>query len=421
MYKIPTLAAVALALTFGAARPAETQGFGDRLKKRAEEAAKRKTEDRVGQRAGEATDKVLDKAEGAVKCAATDQKCIDQAKADGKPVALTDEKGNVAGGGGSTASGGAAAKLKPGEGAWANFDFKPGERILFSDDLTRDEVGDFPRRWEFKGGNMEIVEWNGGRWLRAEGGELFIPLPETLPERFTLEFDLAGNGNAMAINFAGDVTGSNNVLQFGQHFAMLRSGEIDARGDFTPNTSEEPVRVSILVDGKYVKAYVNEKRVINVPNANMGRSNKIYMFVNGWSAETPRFITNLRIAAGGKKLYDALSEKGRVATQGIYFDSGSDRIRPESTPTLKEIAQMLKEHTDLTLTIEGHTDNVGNAATNQKLSEMRAEAVRQHLVSAYGVDASRLSAKGLGATKPVVGNDTAEGRQTNRRVELVKG
>ena len=81
---------------------------------------------------------------------------------------------------------------------------------------------------------------------------------------------------------------------------------------------------------------------------------------------------------------------------------------------------MLSEHADLKLTIEGHTDNVGAAATNQALSEKRAAAVRQYLIDNHSVDGARLTAKGLGATKPSASNDTPEGRQNNRRVELVK-
>jgi outer membrane protein OmpA-like peptidoglycan-associated protein len=172
-------------------------------------------------------------------------------------------------------------------------------------------------------------------------------------------------------------------------------------------------------DGKYVKVYLDDTRILNVPNADLGRSNKI-LFYSDATAEKPTLFGNFRVAAGGKKLYDALAEKGRVATQGIYFDTGSDRIRPESTPTLKEIGTMLKDHPDLKLAIEGHSDNVGSAGSNQALSEKRAAAVRQYLIESYQVDAARLTAKGLGAAKPAASNDTAEGRQQNRRVELVK-
>jgi OmpA-OmpF porin, OOP family len=81
---------------------------------------------------------------------------------------------------------------------------------------------------------------------------------------------------------------------------------------------------------------------------------------------------------------------------------------------------MLKDHADLKLAIEGHTDNVGQADANQTLSEKRAAAVRQFLIDSYGINGARLQAEGLGQTKPVASNDTPEGRQSNRRVELVK-
>jgi outer membrane protein OmpA-like peptidoglycan-associated protein len=178
-------------------------------------------------------------------------------------------------------------------------------------------------------------------------------------------------------------------------------------------------RGRVLADGKYMKVYLDETRVLNVPNADLGRGKQILFYTDG-DVSAPTLFGNFRIAAGGKKLYDALSATGRVATQGIYFDTGSDRIRPESSPTLKEIGTMLKEHPDLKLTIEGHTDNVGSAASNQALSEKRAAAVRQSLVDSYQVDGARLQAKGLGQTKPAASNDTPEGRQSNRRVELVR-
>jgi outer membrane protein OmpA-like peptidoglycan-associated protein len=174
-----------------------------------------------------------------------------------------------------------------------------------------------------------------------------------------------------------------------------------------------------MADGRYVKVYFNAMRVANVPNANLGRSNRIEVRMVG-QTDRPTFLGNIRIAAGGKKLYDALAEKGRVATQGIYFDTGSDQIRGESTPTLKEIGAMLTEHPDLKLTIEGHTDSVGEAAANQELSIRRAAAVKAYLVEKYRIDGARLTSVGFGETKPADSNDTPEGRQNNRRVELVR-
>ena len=87
---------------------------------------------------------------------------------------------------------------------------------------------------------------------------------------------------------------------------------------------------------------------------------------------------------------------------------------------LKTVAALIKSSGDAMLTIEGHTDNIGSAQYNQTLSEQRAEAVRQALVTRYAVPPARLSAKGFGLTRPVETNDTFEGRAHNRRVELAR-
>jgi outer membrane protein OmpA-like peptidoglycan-associated protein len=292
--------------------------------------------------------------------------------------------------------------------------------VLYADDFMKDEVGDFPRRMEFVSGTMEIVEWEKARWLRLTTTSKFnVQLAAPLPERYTLEFDYSVPGGEMWIYPAGEEKGGRIV--FGNGGAGGVGGE-GPQAHAQPNDAllGKVVRARVMADGKYVKVYVNDKRIANVPNFDPVRSNKFLFYVDG-NEENPALFGNFRVAAGGKKLYDALAEKGRVATQGIYFDTGSDRIRPESSPTLKEIAAMLTEHADLKLVIEGHTDNVGAAAANQTLSERRAAAVRQALMDSYGVAGDRLTAKGFGASKPAVGNDTPEGRQNNRRVELVKG
>jgi outer membrane protein OmpA-like peptidoglycan-associated protein len=388
------------------------QSMADRLKRRAEE-AKRKVEDAT-----------LDKAENAVKCAVTDTACQERAKAEGKKV-VVDSSAQAAPGAANAAATSGSSALKPGEGAWVNYDFVPGTRPLFVDDFTKDNVGDFPRRLEFLEGNMEVAEWKGARYLRVTSwpGRFAITLPEQLPERFTIEFDATPgyNSNWIIFKFADQAA---DDVRFRLYGGKGQGGVFGATHQSQGQTTQpigdgEIFRARIMADGRYVKVYMNDTRVANIPNAELGRSNKITVEIPG-KEDAAVFLTNLSVMAGGKKLYDAIAAEGRVATQGIYFDTGSDRIRPESTPTLKEIAAMLSEHADLKLMIEGHTDNVGQAAANQALSEKRAEAVRQTLVTSFGVDASRLAAKGLGATKPAASNETPEGRQQNRRVELVK-
>jgi outer membrane protein OmpA-like peptidoglycan-associated protein len=120
-----------------------------------------------------------------------------------------------------------------------------------------------------------------------------------------------------------------------------------------------------------------------------------------------------------QQLEKDLEGLGRARIYGINFDTDSDKIRDESKPTLDRIAALLKAKPDWKLSIEGHTDATATAQHNQQLSERRAAAVKVHLVAA-GIDATRLSAKGLGATKPAASNATAMGRAQNRRVELVK-
>jgi outer membrane protein OmpA-like peptidoglycan-associated protein len=142
------------------------------------------------------------------------------------------------------------------------------------------------------------------------------------------------------------------------------------------------------------------------------------MYMNG--SDNPIYIGPIRIAGGGRDLYDRLAEDGRVATQGILFATNSDRIRPESTPTLEEIGTMLKDHPELRIAIEGHTDSDGEDAYNQTLSEQRAAAVKAYLMATYGIQDSRLQTAGFGESKPVADNATPEGKQQNRRVELVR-
>jgi OOP family OmpA-OmpF porin len=101
----------------------------------------------------------------------------------------------------------------------------------------------------------------------------------------------------------------------------------------------------------------------------------------------------------------------------VLFDFGSTKIKSKAHPMLNETSDILKKNPEINFEIDGHTDNIGSAEYNTKLSEGRANAVMEYLVS-KGVDAKRLTAKGFGLTKPAASNDTQEGRAKNRRVEL---
>ncbi len=106
-------------------------------------------------------------------------------------------------------------------------------------------------------------------------------------------------------------------------------------------------------------------------------------------------------------------------TLNVQFDTNKAVIKEKYNDDIKKMADFMKEFPDTTAEIGGHTDNIASAAYNQKLSEKRANSVRQYLIDKFGIDGSRLTAVGYGLTKPAAGNDTEEGRQQNRRVEAV--
>jgi outer membrane protein OmpA-like peptidoglycan-associated protein len=126
------------------------------------------------------------------------------------------------------------------------------------------------------------------------------------------------------------------------------------------------------------------------------------------------------VVADASSMAKSIEETGRVAVYGIYFDTGKSTLKPESQPTLQEIAKLMKANQALKLYVVGHTDNTGALDANMKLSMDRAAAVINALVSQHSVNAASLKACGDGPTAPVATNDTEEGKALNRRVELVK-
>ena len=414
---------------------AQAQGglFG-RIKDR----AKQKVQETVDQTADSITDAAYDHTTHAFKCAVTDGSCVKRAQADGKPISIVDANGRPvssadsakaiasADGAATGASGSAAAGPPSLASIQTHSDFKQGERVLYQTDFADAVVGDFPRNIELGRGSVEAVSWNGEKLLRATSSAvLMIPLKEVLPQRFTMEFDYSGDpGWDTDVSFA-DADKNGNE---GGHVSFSTSGAADIAPAHGAESGASVggdgfggklIHCSIMADSNYVKVYINGQRVAQSPNAPLGRYNKIYVELTG-SKSSPAYFGNIRIGAGGRDMYSALTTAGRFTTHGILFATGSANIDPASAATLTEIGQMLQQHPDLKLEIDGHTDNVGNATANQALSEKRAASVKSYLVSNFQVAAGRLSSKGYGASKPVADNTTDDGRQQNRRVELVK-
>jgi outer membrane protein OmpA-like peptidoglycan-associated protein len=406
---------VAVVLSLSACTSAEE--ISDRIEREVDERVDRNVDRAVERGADETEDAIKDTAKG---------------KEDGEGDGDTptrDTGSDDASASADTPSSGEAAAMRPGEGVWANYDFVPGSRVLFFDDFTDDRVGDFPRSLTFRRGSMDVVEWEGGRALRGEGrGAFLVDLPETLPEQFTLEFDyhtpdFVNDIRVEFVNEDGEPAGVNYLVVDAASrgvgiAAYSRDGVASTQRVRDVLTSAmQPIR--LMVDGSYAKVYVGEERVANIPNADLGRTSTLRFDLADVRSK-PVYISNLRVAAGGRDLYAQIEADGKAVTRGILFDTGSAQIRPESTPTLKDIARMLENHPDLRLRIEGHTDATGSDQTNQSLSQQRAEAVMQYLVNEHGIDSSRLQAVGKGEGTPVASNDTPEGRQSNRRVELVR-
>ena len=114
-----------------------------------------------------------------------------------------------------------------------------------------------------------------------------------------------------------------------------------------------------------------------------------------------------------------LGEKGHIALYGIYFDTDKATIKPESAPTLAEMAKLLQGQPALNVFIVGHTDSQGSYEHNMTLSRQRAEAVAAALVTSYRIAKARLYTAGVGYLSPVGSNASDDGRALNRRVELV--
>ncbi|MEM7105506.1 MAG: OmpA family protein [Bacteroidota bacterium] len=296
-------------------------------------------------------------------------------------------------------------------------DFVAGDKIIFEDDQAYEQMGEFPSKWDLDYGTIENAQFDGQNVIAFASTGKIMPLmtKETyLTEVFTIEFDCyfhrVGN-EGYTIHF--DKISSIRVNYNNAHFkgSMSKANSVGLEAGWR--------HVSLSFNQRALKVYLNGERVLNIPNLKE-KPTKLLISALSHSASKgkPAMIKNIRIAEGGVKLYDRLMSEGKIITSDIHFDYNKATLKPTSLKEIRKIVDLMAEHPNLKISIEGHTDSDGSETSNQTLSEERAEAVRIAMIN-FGIAGERLTSKGLGESNPIDSNETHEGKARNRRVEFV--
>ena len=401
----------------------------DRILRNTRNRTERKVEKRIENRIDEAVDKTLDQIEESIDGTG---KSEDDAgsPAEGKEGAGP-SVGSAAEPGENVAEG---AKTAGPELIWSSFDFVPGDVIIFEDNLEGERNGEFPSKWDLVAGTIENANFGGENVIyfrRATSRQGIVPLikdsPEDyLPDAFTIEFDAYfeadRHNQTYNVNFY-DMKNHRRTmseLRIYVNKAVYDRSEGSYPGVRRTHIDEEAKwrRVSISFNQRALKVYLDEVRLINIPNITDNPTG-VTIRSNNPQSDRQSFIKNIRIAKGAVPLYDKFLTDGKIVTNGIRFDVNKATIRPESMGVINEIVQLMNEHPELKFSVEGHTDSDGSAELNQRLSEQRAEAVMKQMVT-MGIAADRLTSTGHGQSQPIAPNDTQENKAQNRRVEFVK-
>lgn len=412
---------------------ADAQQWLNRLGNSVKEAAENAVERRAEQKAEEVTEKALDKAEN---------KITGSSKSKGKEktrIETTDETEKL-----SENSKNTTQESNQKLSSKSNYDFVPGDKIIYYDDFSQDAIGDFPALWTSNGsGEVKTLNIAPGNWFHLNGEDAVYCYTSqlNLPENFIVEFDIIPDEEYQyGIQFTlyndkeDDAKELNDELYPGNgglHISLehdiwesrgYKDGEdwVDGEATKNPVIRETLNHVIIWIQKRRVRIYHQNEKVIDMPTNIYTGVQLNRMRFSGWDRNSTPFITNLKITTASPDIRSKLITEGKLITYGITFDVNKADVKPESFGTLKSIADVLKENETVKVKIIGHTDSAGDDALNLHLSGRRAESVKNELIKNFGIDASRMETEGAGETNPVAPNDTPDNKAQNRRVEFIK-
>jgi outer membrane protein OmpA-like peptidoglycan-associated protein len=437
IFRFLLLAGITVAIGSRTAHGQFLKKLGNDVKNAAQQGVDQAATDHAVNDAGNATDKAISDAE---KAAGNAAKGSNGQTADDSASPASGNNAVAAGSGANTAAGSSTVS-PPSIKSYQNYDFVPGDTILFADDFTEDQNGEFPSHWELGGGQAVVNQVAGKPAFCLTQGNYCVVKPRMkntsyLTDPFTIEFDTycdensSSQGSPLLSLYYTDKDGNNTSSDI-----EFDKGDLGGRGEVNasafPHGLEadlpEALRNSypnnwhhcaIIYKNNQLKCYVDQYRILVIPD--LGCVPTGFGFEGIGDQDHPIVISNIRVAAGGnmnrigKKFTDA-----KIVTHGITFDVDKSDIKPQSMGTLNMIAGILKNNPGLKFEIDGHTDNTGQTAHNLTLSQQRAQAVKAQLVK-MGIDGSRLTTSGFGDSKPISDNNTPEGRANNRRVEFVR-
>jgi outer membrane protein OmpA-like peptidoglycan-associated protein len=307
---------------------------------------------------------------------------------------------------------------------WKNYDYTPGDTVIFYDDFSADQVGEFPEMWDQISGECKIVEANDFSWLVAsEDSEVDPYLETSLPPAFSVEFTASilrnGKPGHWVVTFLDAAKKQEAEFSFDARAAnfMTLSG---AASSFEQSVEGEQRIAIMFQDGRF-KCYIGKQRVIDATTAGFKPASvRVGLFASEETEEKQPMFSDFRITAKRGTPQELLYDQKRWVCYGIYFDFGAATIRGESFTTLHELGELMKKDPRLNIRIEDHTNDQESDADNMRLSQDRAEAVKDYLMKTFNLAKDRLQTKGWGSSMPIGSTETPDGWEMNRRVELIK-